>query len=78
MKVTIVTADGTKLLDTQTTSFPVAVNYSGIKSPTGTITFEYTNVKRVETGTAEDGTPTTEEVKEEKKIERTIEFTEER
>ena len=78
VKVTIVTADGTKLLDTQTTSFPVAVNYSGIKSPTGTITFEYTNVKRVETGTAEDGTPTTEEVKEEKKIERTIEFTEER
>lgn len=78
VKVTIVTADGTKLLDTQTTSFPVAVNYSGIKSPTGTITFEYTNVKRVETGTAEDGTPTTEEVKEDKKIERTIEFTEER
>lgn len=78
VKVTIVTADGTKLLDTQTTSFPVAVNYSGIKSSTGTITFEYTNVKRVETGTAEDGTPTTEEVKEEKKIERTIEFTEER
>ena len=78
VKVTIVTADGTKLLDTQTTSFPVAVNYSGIKSPTGIITFEYTNVKRVETGTAEDGTPTTEEVKEEKKIERTIEFTEER
>lgn len=78
VKVTIVTADGTKLLDTQTTSFPVAVNYSGIKSPTGTITFEYTNVKRVETGTAEGDTPATEEVKEPKKIERIIEFTEER
>lgn len=78
VKVTIVTADGTRLLDTQTTSFPVAVNYSGIKSPTGTITFEYTNVKRVENGAAEDGTPVTEEVKEAKKIERTIEFTEER
>ena len=78
VKVTIVTADGTKLLDTQTTSFPVAVNYSGIKSPTGTITFEYTNVKRVETGTGGDGTPPTEEVKEQKKIERAIEFTEER
>ena len=75
VKVTIVTADGTKLLDTQTTSFPVAVNYSGIKSPTGTITFEYTNVKRVETT---EGNQTTEEVKEPKKIERTIEFTEER
>lgn len=78
VKVTIVTADGTRLLDTQTTSFPVAVNYSGIKSPTGTITFEYTNVKRVETGTAEDGTPITEEAREDKKIERTIEFSEER
>ena len=75
VKVTIVTADGTKLLDTQTTSFPVAVNYSGIKSSTGTITFEYTNVKRVETA---EGSQATEEVKEPKKIERTIEFTEER
>lgn len=78
VKVSIVTADGTKLLDTQTTSFPVAVNYSGIKSPTGTITFEYTNVKQVETGKQEDGTPIMEETKEAKKIERTIEFTEEK
>ena len=79
VKVTIVTADGTKLLDTQTTSFPVAVNYSGIKSSTGKITFEYTNIKRVEKEPeGEGGTPTTEEVKEPKKIERTIEFTEER
>lgn len=75
VKVTIVTADGTKLLDTQTTSFPVAVNYSGIKSSTGKITFQYTNVKQ-STPTQEGEAP--EEVREEKTIERTIEFTEER
>lgn len=39
--VTIVTADGTQLLNTTTSSFPISVNYSGIKSATGTITFTY-------------------------------------
>lgn len=78
VKVTIVTADGTVLLETQKASFPVAVNYSGIKSPAGVIIFEYTNVKRVETGAGQDGTPTIEEVKEPKRIERTVQFAEER
>ena len=76
VKVTIVTEDGTKLLDTQTASFPFAVNYSGIKSATGKITFQYTNVKSAP-GEGGDGSAP-EETKEEKTIERTIEFTKER
>ena len=76
VKVTIVTEDGTKLLDTQTASFPFAVNYSGIKSETGKITFHYTNVKSVPGEGGEDSQP--EEIREEKTIERTIEFTKER
>lgn len=81
VKVTIVTADGTRLLDTQTASFPIAVNYTGIKSATGKITFQYTNItepvttKDPETGETVETSPgsTTE-----KTIERTVEFTEER
>ncbi len=81
VKVTIVTADGTKLLDTETASFPIAVNYTGIKSSTGKITFRYTNItepvttKDPETGETVETSPgsTTD-----KTIERTVEFTEER
>ncbi|MCH5250281.1 MAG: Stk1 family PASTA domain-containing Ser/Thr kinase [Lachnospiraceae bacterium] len=40
--VTVITADGTQLLNTQTTSFPVPINYSGIKSSMGTIQFRFT------------------------------------
>ncbi len=43
VKVTITADDGTVLLNTEITDFPQAVNYTGIASPSGTITFEYTN-----------------------------------
>ena len=40
--VTLTAGDGTQLLNTQTTTFPVGVNYTGIKSPTGTIRYTFT------------------------------------
>ena len=40
--VTLVTSDGTPLLNTTTTDFPIQMNSKGITSPTGTITFVYT------------------------------------
>lgn len=44
MAVTVIvtTADGTQLLNTQTSSFPLAVNYTGILSETGVIQFIFT------------------------------------
>lgn len=42
VNVTVTTEDGTQLLSTQTASFPVPANYTGIKSPTGTILFRFT------------------------------------
>lgn len=42
VKVTLVTSDGTTLLSTTTSDFPVQGTYKGITSPTGTITFVYT------------------------------------
>ena len=44
MAVTVIvtTAEGTQLLNTQTSSFPLAVNYTGIPSETGTIQFIFT------------------------------------
>ncbi len=42
VKVTLVTSDGTTLLSTTTSDFPVQSKYKGITSPTGTITFVYT------------------------------------
>ena len=80
VKVTIVTEDGTTLLDTQTTSFPVAVNYSGIKSSTGKLTFRYTNTTEAVMTPDEEGNlvETTPASSEDKMLERTIEFTKER
>ncbi|MDD6058066.1 MAG: PASTA domain-containing protein, partial [Clostridiales bacterium] len=49
VQVTIRAADGTVLMDMATTSFPFSVNYSGIKSESGTISFHYFT-------TAADGT----------------------
>lgn len=54
--VTVDTADGIQLLNTSTSSFPISVNYTGIKSASGTITFTYmvttdsTTVTNPETG----------------------------
>ncbi len=44
MMVTVIvtTDEGTQLLNTQTTSFPLPVNYTGIPSETGTIQFLFT------------------------------------
>ncbi len=77
--VTLVTQDGTQLLSTETVSFPVAVNYTGIKSPSGTVRFTFT----VETGPVtitdpETGETTTQEgTSETKTVERQVNFVEE-
>ena len=42
--VMLVTSDGTTLLNTTTTDFPIQMNSKGITSPTGTLTFVYTAV----------------------------------
>lgn len=42
VKVSLVTSDGTTLLSTTTSDFPVQGTYKGITAPTGTITFVYT------------------------------------
>ena len=42
VQVMITTADGTSLLSTTTTSFPLDVNYTGINASTGTVTFIFT------------------------------------
>lgn len=77
--VTLTTLDGTQLLSTRTTSFPVAVNYTGIKSAGGTIRFTFT----VQTAPTiitdpETGETTTEGGgSEQKTVERQVSFTEE-
>lgn len=77
--VTVTTADGTQLLSTQTSSFPVAVNYTGIKSPTGVITFTFT-VQTEDTTTTDPDTGETVTVpggSQEKTVKREISFTQE-
>ena len=77
VQVTVRTADGTQLLSTRTSTFPVEVNYTGIKSANGVITFQFT-VEREETITTEEGeTVTTEAYTEEKTVTREINFTQE-
>ena len=77
--VTVTTADGVQLLSTQTSSFPVAVNYTGIKSPGGVITFHFVVEKEATTTTdPETGeTITADPVSEERTVKREIQFTEE-
>ncbi|MDE7131541.1 MAG: Stk1 family PASTA domain-containing Ser/Thr kinase [Lachnospiraceae bacterium] len=79
VNVTVTTADGTQLLSTQTSSFPVAVNYTGIKSPSGVITFHFTAEREATTTTdPETGeTVTTNPVSEEKTVTREIQFAQE-
>ncbi|RKM61265.1 Stk1 family PASTA domain-containing Ser/Thr kinase [Butyrivibrio sp. CB08] len=61
VKVTLVTSDGTTLLSTTTSDFPVVGNYKGITAPTGTITFVYTattpTTTNPETGETTGGQP---------------------
>lgn len=77
--VTLTADDGTQLLNTQTTAFPVGVNYTGIKSATGTIRYTFTvqtepttitNPETGETTTEGGGTET-------KTVERKVNFIEE-
>lgn len=79
VEVTLITQDGTQLLSTRTTAFPVAANYTGIKSAVGTIRFTFTvqtpptmvtDPETGETVTQEGGTET-------KTVERQVSFTEE-
>lgn len=79
VNVTVNTSDGTQLLSTQTSSFPVAVNYTGIKSSSGVITFHFTVEREATTTTdPETGeTVTTDPVSEEKTVTRQIQFTQE-
>lgn len=79
VNVTLTADDGTQLLNTQTTTFPVGVNYTGIKSATGTIRYTFTvqteptTITDPETGetmTEGGGTET-------KTVERKVNFTEE-
>ena len=75
--VTLTTADGTQLLSTQTSSFPVEVNYTGIKSANGVVTFRFT-VEQEETTTTDPDTGdtiTTNAVSEEKTVTREVNFT---
>ena len=77
--VTVTTADGTQLLSTRVTSFPVAVNYTGIKSASGVITFHFT-VQREGATTTNPETGeiiTADPVTEENTVTREITFTQE-
>ncbi|WP_342756315.1 Stk1 family PASTA domain-containing Ser/Thr kinase [Kineothrix sedimenti] len=75
--VTVDTADGIQLLNTNTTSFPISVNYTGIKSGTGTITFTYTVTTDSQTVTNPDTgeVTTTEGTSTQKTLTREIQFT---
>ena len=77
--VTLTTHDGTQLLSTQTTTFPVTANYTGIKSPSGVISYSFTVQKEPITVTnPETGETSTEDGGSEvKTIERQVNFTEE-
>ena len=79
VQVTVTAADGTQLLSTQTASFPIAVNYTGIKSPSGTVTFRFTVQKEATTYTdTETGeTVTTEPVAEDRTVTREVNFVQE-
>ena len=75
--VTVDTADGIQLLNTSTTSFPISVNYTGIKSATGTITFTYMVTTEAVTDTnPETGeVTTTEGTSVQKTVAREVQFT---
>ncbi|MCR5594376.1 MAG: Stk1 family PASTA domain-containing Ser/Thr kinase [Lachnospiraceae bacterium] len=60
VQVVITTADGTQLLSTTTTTFPLDVNYTGIAAATGTVTYTFTvNTEEVTITDPETGETTT-------------------
>ena len=75
--VSIVTADGVSLLNPNTASFPISVNYTGIQAASGTVTFTY----KVKTDAVVDTNPdtgetiTTEGAEVEKTVVRELQFT---
>lgn len=77
--VTLMADDGTQLMSTQTTSFPVPQqNITGIKIDTGYILFQYQNVTDTTNVTNEDGSITTiEGTTENKEIRRAVTFIQE-
>lgn len=77
--VTLMADDGTQLLSTQTTSFPIAQqNITGIKINTGYILYQYQNVTETTNVTNEDGSITTiEGTTENKEIRRGVAFVQE-
>lgn len=77
--VTITTAEGKQLLSTQTASFPIAVNYAGIQSASGTITFVFTVTTEATSTTDPDTgeTVVTEASSKQKVVTRQVSFTQE-
>lgn len=77
VQVTITTADGRQLLSTTTSSFPISVNYTGIASSNGTITFVFTVTTEPTTVTdpVTGETTTVPGTSTEKTVTRPIEFT---
>ncbi|GFI47401.1 serine/threonine-protein kinase PrkC [Lachnospiraceae bacterium] len=75
--VTLVADDGTQLLSTQTTSFPIQQqNITGIRVGTGYLLFQYVNVTEATTITNEDGSVNNVEgTSESKEIRRPVQFT---
>ena len=74
--VTLMADDGTQLMSTQTSSFPIAAqNITGIHTDTGYILFQYQNTTEATNVTNEDGTVTTiEGTTENKEIHRPVTF----
>ena len=79
VRITLITDDGTILLDTATTTFPQAANYYGIKSSGGTLTMYYNVITESTTTTdPETGeTVTTPGTNVEKSFTRRLEFVQE-
>jgi serine/threonine-protein kinase len=77
--VTLMADDGTQLMSTQTTSFPIPQqNISGIKTGTGYILFQYQNTTDATSVTNEDGSITTiEGTTENKEFSRAVTFIQE-
>lgn len=77
--VTLMADDGTQLMSTQTSSFPIAAqNITGIQTDTGYILFQYQNTTEATNVTNEDGTVTTiEGTTENKEIHRPVTFIQE-
>lgn len=74
--VTLTAADETQLLSTQTSSFPLQVDFTNIRVATGTILFQYQVQIEASSVTNEDGTVTNQEARtENREIYRQVEFT---